>query len=122
VSAGEQIAVINPDEGTNGNVAAHLHMAYMARGYDPGTKQDPLPILDGANNPAVSEAPTPASPDRAATCLTGRPHHHRDAEEIDGQILDARAEGLINQALLYALCEHAGLDAAAIYQSAKDSF
>jgi hypothetical protein len=33
-----------------------------------------------------------------------------------------RAEGLISQALIYAVAEKLGLDAAGIYQSARDSF
>ena len=52
VTAGEQIAVINPSAATNGGTASHLHLSYMPAGYDPATKQDPLPTLVGAIEPA----------------------------------------------------------------------
>jgi len=124
VRAGDQIATINPNEATNGGVAPHLHLAYMARGYDPGSKQDPLPVLDGAAEPGVVVAPS--APNHAAppeqTCLTGRPHHHSENPPTDGQILDMRAEGLCTQALVFKIAEKLGLDAAGIYQAARESF
>jgi hypothetical protein len=98
----------------------------MPRGYDPGGKIDPLPVLDGAAEPGVVVAPT--APNHAApapqqqTCLTGRPHHHSENAPTDQQILDIRAEGLITQALVYQIAEKLGLDAAGIYQAARDSF
>ena len=64
-------------------------------------------------------APEPA---KSETCLTGRPHHHSENAPTDQQILDVRAEGLITQALVYAIAEKLGLDAAGIYQSARNSF
>ena len=145
VQAGQQIGVINPDEGSNGGVAPHLHLSYMPRGYDPVAKMDPLPLLDGAADPAVvypsppqhdpaamvvnhftehnpTPSPAPAPAPQQQTCLTGRPHHHSENAPTEGQVLDARAEGLISQALIYAIAEKLGLDAAGIYLSARDSF
>jgi hypothetical protein len=54
VQAGQQIAVINPDQGSNGNTAPHLHLSFMLDGYQPNTKQDPMPVLGGAHDPAVA--------------------------------------------------------------------
>ena len=126
VNAGEQIGTINPDEGSNGGVAPHLHLSHMPRGYDPGGKIDPLPMLDGAADPGVVvEAPpqhTPEAPGKEPTCLTGFPHHHSLNEDTATQILNIRAEGLITQALIYKMAEKYGLDVAGIYQAVKDSF
>jgi hypothetical protein len=144
VNAGDQIATINPNEGSNGGVAPHLHLSYMPRGYDPAAKMDALPLLDGAAEPAVisappqhhlpedpaamivnhhpQPAPAPAPAPQQQTCLTGRPHHHSENPPPDEQLLDMRAEGLCTQALVYAIAEKLGLDAAGIYQSARDSF
>ena len=65
---------------------------------------------------------TPQAPPQSETCLTGRPHPHSENAPTDQQILDMRAEGLITQALVYAIAEKLGLDAAGIYAHAKDSF
>lgn len=51
VAAGQRIGHINPDSGTNGGVAPHLHLSDMPRAYAPNTKQDPLPRLAGAREP-----------------------------------------------------------------------
>lgn len=56
VSAGQQIAIINPDTNTNGGsardpIAPHLHVSWMPYAYDPNTKRDPLPQLDKALDP-----------------------------------------------------------------------
>ena len=64
----------------------------------------------------------PGPPPQQGTCLTGRPHPISDNAPTDQQILDIRAEGLITQALVYALAEKYGLDARAIYDNAKNSF
>lgn len=53
VKAGERIATINPDENTNGGVDPHLHLSFMIDGYQPDNKQDPLPLLGGAHDPAA---------------------------------------------------------------------
>lgn len=51
VTAGQQIAIINPDSNTNGGTAPHLHLSYMAGDYNPNQKSDPLPRLTGALEP-----------------------------------------------------------------------
>jgi hypothetical protein len=68
----------------------------------------------------VPTLPGPAP--QQGTILTGRPHPISDNAPTDQQILDIRAEGLITQALVYALAEKYGLDARAIYDNAKNSF
>jgi len=70
----------------------------------------------------VPTLPGPAP--SAGTCLTGRPHHHSANENSEGQILDIRAEGLITQALVYAMGEKflGAAEARRIYDSVKDSF
>jgi len=52
VRAGDVIARINPDSATNGGTAPHLHLSFMIDGYQPNNKQDPLPVLGGAREPA----------------------------------------------------------------------
>jgi hypothetical protein len=54
VQAGQQIATINPDQGSNGGTAPHLHLSFMLDGYQPNNKRDPLPVLGGAHDPAVA--------------------------------------------------------------------
>jgi len=56
VQAGQRIAHINPDSGSNGGVPPHCHLSIMPRGYDPATKIDPLLWLGQAAYPA--EQPT----------------------------------------------------------------
>lgn len=63
-----------------------------------------------------------AQPGPYATCLTGRPHNHSENAPTDQQVLDIRAEGLITQALVYAIAEKLGIDARGIYDGVKDSF
>lgn len=53
VKAGEVIARINPDSASNGGTAPHLHLSFMIDGYQPNNKQDPLPVLGGAREPAA---------------------------------------------------------------------
>lgn len=129
VQAGQKIGIINPDENTNGGVAPHLHVSYMPRGYDPGAKQDPLPVLDGATHPGVVDAPPPPPPVEPPhpslaphTPLTGRPFHHSQHEDVESQLLNIRAEGLITQALVFALAEKAGVDARRLYDDVRGSF
>ena len=66
-------------------------------------------------------APEP-QPSGTPTCLTGFPHHHSLNEDTATQILNIRAEGLITQALVYAIAEKYGLDARGIYDGVRDSF
>jgi hypothetical protein len=77
-------------------------------------------VKAAAATPGVPALPGPAP--QQGTCLTGRPHPISDNAPTDQQILDIRAEGLITQALVYALAEKYGLDARAIYDNAKNSF
>jgi hypothetical protein len=51
VRAGQRIAVINPDTGSNGNVAPHLHLSFMPYAYSPKDKTNPIPRLMGARDP-----------------------------------------------------------------------
>jgi murein DD-endopeptidase MepM/ murein hydrolase activator NlpD len=51
VTAGQPIAIINPDQRTNGGTAPHLHLSDMPGDYNPNAKQDPLPRLRGALEP-----------------------------------------------------------------------
>jgi len=87
-----------------------------------------LPIagafLPANNQSAAPTAPAPAAPpaQQEQTCLTGRPHHHSENPPTDQQILDIRAEGLCTQALVFKIAEKLGLDAAGIYQAARESF
>lgn len=132
VSAGDKIGVINPSEVTNGGVPPHLHLAHMPRAYNPGEKLDPLPVLEGAEEPAgAPTAPTaPPAPQpepeqkemEVGTPLTGRPHHHSQIEDLESQLLNVRAEGLITQALLFAVAEAVGVNAREVYDRVRDGF
>jgi hypothetical protein len=146
VEAGHQIGVINPNEATNGGVAPHLHVSYMPRGYEPGSKQDPVPRLEGSSFPGVSNPPPvhhepvhhepvhhepvhhepvhhEAPPSLAPhTPLTGRPFHHSQPEDVDSQLLNIRAEGLITQALVFAIADKIGVDARQMYEDVRNSF
>ena len=51
VAAGQRIGRINPDSGTNGGVAPHLHLSDMPYAYNASTKQDPMPRLAAALEP-----------------------------------------------------------------------
>lgn len=51
VSAGQQVAVVNPNSATNGGTAPHLHVSVMPGTYNPERKTDPLPLLLGAKEP-----------------------------------------------------------------------
>jgi len=140
VVAGQEIGIINPSEDSNGGVDPHLHVAYMPRGYDPGSKVDPLPILDGANNPGESpqyehwpvenddpyripaeSAAVVVESHRESTPLTGYPHHHSIDEDLESQVRNVRAEGLLTQRLVWALAEAAGIDARRLYDETRDA-
>jgi predicted chitinase len=81
-----------------------------------------LPTAAPALPPESAMVINPPAPAKTETCLTGRPHHHSENAATEQQVLDIRAEGLCSQALIYAIAEKLGLDAAGIYQSARDSF
>jgi predicted chitinase len=71
-------------------------------------------------SPPKHAAPEPAGKEQ--TCLTGRPHHHSENAPTEQQVLDIRAEGLITQALVFAIAEKLGVDAHGIYDAARNSF
>jgi len=52
----------------------------------------------------------------------GRPRHPNKADDQLGHVLNARAEGLFNQALLVALAEKAGIDAGKLYAQVQEAF
>lgn len=56
VEAGQRIGYVNPNSGTNGGVAPHLHFEVMPYGYSPGSQIDPLPWLSDAEEPVNSSA------------------------------------------------------------------
>lgn len=63
VVAGQQIAVINPDQNKNGGTAPHLHLSYMPNSYDPQQKSDPIPLLQGSLEPPGFKEKTVGKPD-----------------------------------------------------------
>ena len=69
--------------------------------------------------PPVETVGQHARPD---TPLTGRPYHHSQPESTDSQLLNIRAEGLLTQALVFAIAERAGIDAREVYDRVRDSF
>ncbi len=69
IQAGEVIAHINPNQGSNGGTAPHLHLSLMMQGYQPQAKVDPMLILGGAQDP-----PTAAiKKEKAVSSWTGDP-------------------------------------------------
>ena len=52
----------------------------------------------------------------------GRPYHPMLKDDQLGHVLNARAEGLFNQALLVALAEKAGINCAQLYAQVQDAF
>lgn len=58
IRAGQVIARINPDSGSNGGTAPHLHLSLMLDGYRPQAKVDPIPVLGGAQDPTASKEKT----------------------------------------------------------------
>jgi hypothetical protein len=56
------------------------------------------------------------------TPLTGRPFHHSQADDLEGTLLSLRAEGLLTQALVFALAEKAGINARELYENVRGSF
>jgi len=53
--------------------------------------------------------------------LEGRPRYPGKSDDQLGHVLNARAEGLFNQALLVALAEKAGIDVGALYSSVQEA-
>jgi predicted chitinase len=79
----------------------------------PGVEVAPVPLPPPAPEPVPTLMPTP---------LTGRPHHHSQAEDLEGLLLNVRAEGLLTQAMVFAIAESVGVDARAVYERARESF
>jgi hypothetical protein len=52
----------------------------------------------------------------------GRPRHPGKEDDQLGHVLNARAEGLFNQALLVALAEKAGIDVGKLYSQVQEAF
>jgi predicted chitinase len=81
-----------------------------------------LPTAAPALPPESAMVINPPAPAKTETCLTGRPHHHSENAATEQQVLDIRAEGLITQALVFAIAEKLGVDAHSIYDAARNSF
>jgi hypothetical protein len=64
VVAGQAIGIINPDQGSNGGVAPHLHLSDMPAEYSPAAKQDPMLRLRGALDPPAVEGKPPVASNR----------------------------------------------------------
>lgn len=70
-----------------------------------------------APGPAVVDAAPPGP----ATPLTGRPHHHSQDEDLEGTLLNVRAEGLLTQALVWQIAEAVGVNAHEVYDRVRES-
>ena len=73
----------------------------------------------------VPTLPGPAPEPSGGTILTGRPHPISENEnDVLAQLLNVRAEGLITQSLVYAMCEKflGAAEARTLYDNAKNSF
>jgi hypothetical protein len=81
--------------------------------------------------PAPAPLPVPADPavllgdvhwkETFALTLAGRPRHPNESDDQYGHVLSARAEGLFTQAVVVAIADHLGLDAATLYDRVKES-
>ena len=71
--------------------------------------------------PPPPPAPAPPPPP-APGPLTGKPHHHSIPETTEEQILNIRAEGLLTQALVFAIAERAGINARELYDNVRNGF
>lgn len=80
VKAGQRIARINPDSGTNGGVPPHLHVSYMPFGYDPATKTDIVPLLRLASYVDKVPATSPVSPKFTEIDLMGNSRSSRSGK------------------------------------------
>jgi hypothetical protein len=82
----------------------------------PAIVAPPPPPAPAAPPPPPAPAPPAPGP------LTGKPHHHSIPETTEEQILNIRAEGLLTQALVFAIAERAGIDARGLYDSVRNGF
>lgn len=60
VEAGQRIARINPNQGSNGNVAPHLHFEVHPYSWRAGSQIDPVPWLGNSPSPGAA-SPSPAT-------------------------------------------------------------
>lgn len=74
---------------------------------------DEAPPAEPAREPAHARPDTP---------LTGRPHHHSQIEDLEGQLLNVRAEGLLTQAMVWAIAEAVGANPREVYDRVRDGF
>lgn len=98
VKAGEQIAIINPDQATNGGTAPHLHLSDMPRGYAPSEKQDPMPRLRGAKEPVdqadkMGEVSVPNRPDFNEYWVPSNNNEDRGTTKVDLFLLHTQEGG-----------------------------
>lgn len=105
IAAGDQIATINPSQATNGGTAPHLHVSFMPGAYNPSQKQDVMPLLRDARDPAVttvlasSKEPTVQRPDFNEYPVWSPNNSSRNGTKVDLFLLhtqegDANADAL----------------------------
>jgi predicted chitinase len=78
-----------------------------------------VPRGEPAPAPAAAVAPPAPGPH---TPLTGLPRHHSNPENVEGALLNIRAEGLLTQRLVFEIAMRAGIDARALYEETRNSF
>ena len=93
---------------------AHMSLAdFIGAFAPPPVSPHPDPVPNPVPNPVP--LPVPAGP------LAARPTDPRQPDDLNGQVLSARVEGLRTQALVAALCEQAGIDITDIFDKVKES-
>lgn len=97
--------------GFDDRVQRYHRAIQVADQFVPGPEPHPAPAPEPG--PVVDRAPTP---------LTGYPHHHSQPEDVEGQLRNIRAEGLLTQALVFALADKAGVNPRELYDRVRDSF
>ena len=84
-------------------------------------------VADMPGHPAPAQTADPKPEYRPqhhapASPLTGYPHHHSVDEDVESTLRNIRAEGLLTQALVFAIAERAGIDARELYDRVRDGF
>ena len=100
ISAGQQIAVINPNQRTNGGTAPHLHLSWMRGRYNPATKEDPMPRLAGSLEPgggaqSKKENELPERPDFNEYGVWSRNNSSRNGTRVDLFLLHTQEGGSV---------------------------